>query len=56
VEEEELVAHALELPAKVPAPVAVPEDRNGGASVPVVGGPPAGTPLATADKGSPVSD
>jgi hypothetical protein len=56
LEEEELVAHALELPAKVVTPTPLPEEANGGASVPVVGGPPAGTPLATADKGAPVSD
>jgi 2-oxoglutarate dehydrogenase E1 component len=54
IEEEELVAHALELPAKKIGPT--PEDKHGGSSVPVVGGPPAKSPLATADKGAPVSD
>jgi 2-oxoglutarate dehydrogenase E1 component len=59
VEEEELVAHALELPPKgapTPAPAPTSEQKTGGSSVPAVGGPPPGSTLATADKGTPVSD
>jgi 2-oxoglutarate dehydrogenase complex dehydrogenase (E1) component-like enzyme len=55
IEEQELLAHALELPAKEVPPESPPE-RVGGSSVPVVGGPKPGSSMATADKGSPVSD
>jgi hypothetical protein len=55
LEQEELVSHALELPPAAPQGTP-PEDKNGGSSVPVVGGPPAGSQMATADKGTPVSD
>jgi 2-oxoglutarate dehydrogenase E1 component len=51
IEEEELVAHALELPA-AEAPAA-PDQKHGGSAVPVVG---AQKTLATADKGQSVSD
>ena len=54
IEEEELVAHALELPPKRVPPAG--EDKHGGSSVPVVGGPAPGSKMATADKGAPVSD
>jgi 2-oxoglutarate dehydrogenase E1 component len=55
IEEQELLAHALELPAKAVPPEAPPE-REGGSSIPVVGGPKPGSSMATADKGAPVSD
>jgi 2-oxoglutarate dehydrogenase E1 component len=55
IEEQELLAHALELPAREVPPESSPE-REGGSSIPVVGGPKPGTSMATADKGAPVSD
>jgi len=51
IEEQELLAHALELPAKE-----IPPESGPGSSVPVVGGPKPGSAMATADKGTPVSD
>jgi len=54
IEEEELLSHALDLPVKKVSPPPAPEEQNGGASVPVVGGPKGS--LATADKGAAVSD
>jgi 2-oxoglutarate dehydrogenase E1 component len=55
IEEQELLAHALELPAKEVSAES-PQEKVGGSSIPVVGGPKAGSPMATADKGAPVSD
>jgi hypothetical protein len=55
IEEKELLAHALELPA-AEVPAETPAERGGGSSVPVVGGPKPGSSMATADKGTSVSD
>jgi 2-oxoglutarate dehydrogenase E1 component len=52
IEEEELLAHALELPPKVVTPPPAPEEQNGGVGASVT--QPA--EVAMADKGSPVSD
>ncbi|HYE18828.1 MAG TPA: hypothetical protein VEA69_10310, partial [Tepidisphaeraceae bacterium] len=54
IEQEELVAHALELSVKdVPPP---PDSKGGAHTATHTPGPVAGTPVATADKGTPVSD
>jgi hypothetical protein len=52
VEEQELLAHALELPSKQVTPPPAPEVRHGGVGAPVT--QPAS--MAMADKGQPVSD
>ncbi|MDB5322305.1 MAG: sucA [Phycisphaerales bacterium] len=55
IEEAEIVSHALELPPREVTPPPTPEERNGGASVPVVGVA-VGASVELVDKGTPVSD
>ena len=54
IEQEELVAHALELSVKDVPPL--PDSKGGAHTATHTPAPVAGTPVATADKGTPVSD